>query len=169
MMVLSKLSVAARDVYTSWFLHEQMTRPDVKNEHRQWFIEKELPRRARWPTTWYRCSLDPSLGPDFIVGGWKPWEEWGRPEGTYFRIAQRIVTADQIIPSQDAEAVRRIAIGSEKDPLWFNDDPLIVRCISLDGPFTVIEGHHRASAVALTLAERRCARPLAAFIGIGNI
>lgn len=168
-MILSKFPVPAQDVYTSWFLHEQKTRPDVRNEHRQWFIEEQLPQRAKWPVAWYRCSLNPLLAPGFIVGNWNGWTEWSQPEGTYFRIAERIMAADQIIPVEVAESIKQIAVGSEKEPLWFNDDPLIVRGISLDGPFTVIEGHHRASAVALTVAEKRGAGPFAVFIGIGDI
>jgi hypothetical protein len=168
-MIFSQNQVAAADVYSSWFLHEKDTRNDVKDEHRQWFVESQLPQRASYPVMWYRCNLDPLLAPQFLVGQWESWTDWSQPEGTYFRIARRIMIADKIIPEKVGESIRQIAAGSEAKPVWFDHDPLFIRGISLEGPFTVIEGHHRASAVSLAVAEKKMPQSFAAFIGIGNL
>jgi len=168
-MILLRNQVAPLEVYSSWFLHEKHTRDNVKEEHRRWFVEKQLPQRANFPTAWYRCHLDPLLAPQFLVGQWEKWTDWSQPEGTYSRIAKRIFTADEMIPKQAREHIRQIAMAWEADAQLFDDDPLIVRGISLDGPFTVIEGHHRASAVSLAVAEKKIPGSFVAFIGIGNV
>jgi hypothetical protein len=48
----------------------------------------------------------------------------------------------------------------------FQDDPLILRGSALEGPFTVIEGHHRASAVSVAVIQKRSLKPFLAFAAI---
>lgn len=157
--------VAAHDVFQFWFAHEQKTRRGVFEEHRNRYIQYELPKRAGKPKSWYRCAFDPLWASNFQPI-WKKWNEWSSPEGTYFRIAQRILSDDPIIPSGDSELIRQIAVTLGKHTDWFSDDPVIIRGNSLKGPFKVIEGSHRVSAVALLEAMDHSIEPFTAFVGI---
>jgi len=165
-MILSGRLVEPQSVYSSWFFHELKTRPDVKMEYRRKFIEEILPSRVRYPAAWYQSEIEPALAQEFIVGQWKGWTEWSQPEGTYFRIAQRLRIADKLIPEREVVIMRQIAASLKANQLAFDDDPLIIRGYSLSGEFTVIEGHHRATAVALSVAEKRNPPAFAAFVGV---
>lgn len=161
--------ILANVVYESWFAHEQRMAANVMVDARRWFLCEELPRRAEWPQVWYQCTLEPACGLEFLVGqGWAGWTDWSLPEGTYRRVAQRIINADPAIPSQTIERIKALAAALilENSPL-FARDPLILRGDSRDGPFKVVEGHHRVSAISVATLEGRSLRPFVAFVGIG--
>lgn len=158
-------------VYESWAAHElrRFTTGQYNEEEiRVWLIRRELPKRAGWPMTWYRCTLEPLRALELLVGeGWQGWTEWSQPEGTYFRVAQNIIAGDSIIPAESVNRVKELAMAFslERSPL-FQDDPLILRGSVLEGPFTVIEGHHRASAVSVAVIQKRSLKPFLAFAAI---
>ena len=152
MVIYSITPLEARDVYRRWFAHERKTRPDVFEVQWNHFLQVELPKRAGYPKKWYQCSFDSSSASKFEPN-WPTWATWSLPrEGTYFRIAERVLSGDPIIPSGDSELIRQIAVTLKAQVDWFTDDPVIIRSASLQGPFKVIEGSHRISAAALLAA-----------------
>jgi hypothetical protein len=159
--------VSAEIVYQSWFHHELRKNPDIIN-HRERFINHELPCRARWPQNWYRHTLDPTYALDLLVGeDWDGWTEWSRPEGTYFRVAQNIIAGDGKISPDVATKVKELVIDLSSTPgTLFEDDPMILSGRLLSGPFTVIEGHHRASAVSIAAIQKCVLNPFVVFVGI---
>ncbi len=42
-------AIPAEVVYRSWFAHEQKKDRNILDEHAEWFIKRELPKRACWP------------------------------------------------------------------------------------------------------------------------
>ena len=159
--------VPAEIVYQSWFDHELRKNPDIIN-HREWFIDDQLPSRAKWPQNWYRYTLDPQHASDLLVGeGWDGWTDWSRPEGTYFRVAQNIIAGDGKIPPDVTTKVKKLIIDlSSTQGSLFEDDPMILRGSALTGPFTVIEGHHRASAVSMAAIRKCILNPFVVFVGL---
>lgn len=156
-------------MYRSWFAHEQKKDRNILDEHAEWFIKRELPKRACWPQAWYRCQLEAPRAAHLLVGAdWKGWTEWSLPKGSYLRIAERIANGDAAIQAETAERIRKLAaaLESETSPL-FGDDPLVLRGPLLSEPLTVIEGHHRTAAVALVTLNGRFLPPFIAFIGVG--
>lgn len=163
-------SIPPEVVYESWAAHElrRFTTGQFNEEDRLWLLREELPKRAGWPIAWYRCTLEPLHALELLVGeGWQGWTEWSQPEGTYSRVAQNIIAGDSRIPAETVNRVKGLvmAFSLERSPL-FQDDPLILRGGAVDGPFTVIEGHHRASAVSVTVIQKRTLRPFLAFVAI---
>jgi len=103
-----------------------------------------------------------------LVGtGWDGWTEWSRPEGTYLCVARKIIETDPHVPLKTITRVRRMVadLASKRSPL-FEDDPVILSGRSVDGPFIVIEGHHRTSAVSVATIEGLGVGSFVAFIGI---
>lgn len=162
--------IPADAVYESWFSHERGARASIREEHRLLFITQVLPERAEWPHTWYRCTLQPVSALNFIVGeGWEGWSDWSRPGGTYFQIAQKIINHDPAIPYETIKKIKTMADALQlEQSILFETDPLILRGRSVAGPFMVIEGHHRASAVSVASITGRSLRPLSVFIGVGS-
>lgn len=155
-------------VYEAWFAHERKTRPNISPQDRMRLMTEELPHRAGWPTTWYGCTLEPERALILLVGtGWEGWTEWSRPEGTYLCVARKIIETDPHVPVETITRVRRIAadLVSKQSPV-FGDDPVILNGRSVDGPFIVIVGHHRASAVSVAIIEGSAVGSFATFIGI---
>ena len=87
----------------------------------------------------------------------------------YFRIAEKVLSGDLTIPAAKAARIKQIAAALPGTAVSFTDDPLIIRGTSLTGPFTVIEGHHRATAIALTVLVGTNVQGFAAFIGVDKI
>lgn len=161
--------VPAEIVYQSWFHHELRKNPDIIN-HREGFINCELPHRARRPQSWYRYTLDPRHALDLLVGeNWSGWTDWGHPEGTYFRVAQNIIAGDDRIPPDTVTKVNELVVDlSLKQLPLFENDPMILIGSASTAPFEVIEGHHRASAVSVAAIQNRTLNPFVAFVGIAQ-
>jgi hypothetical protein len=114
-------------VYGLWSAHECKTRPSISAQDRVRLMTEELLRREGWPRIWYRCILEPEGALDLLVGrGWEGWTQWSLPEGTYLRIARKIIETDPNVPLKTITLVRQMAAGlkSMQSPL-FEDDPIL--------------------------------------------
>ena len=138
--------VLEKVVYDSWYAHER-----EKLNAGDW-VRTELPRRAHNPSAWYFCEFEPREATKFVVGeGWEGWSAWSRPEGTYERVAWNMMNKDKRIPGDVLDRINTIANELERNtqPPAFREDPVILRRVSPQGPITVVEGHHRISAVCV--------------------
>jgi hypothetical protein len=139
-------------VYDSWYAHER-----GKPNAGEW-VRSELPLRAKNPSAWYLCEFEPGEAMKFIVGeGWQDWTDWSRPEGTYERVAWNMISRDKGIPGVTIQKISALAIELERNakPPAFREDPVILRRVSPEGPITVLEGHHRISAVCVAVASSK--------------
>ena len=144
------VQVLEKVVYDSWYAHER-EKPNAGH-----WVRTDLPRRAHNPSAWYFCEFEPREATKFVVGeGWQGWTAWSRPEGTYERLALSIISKDERIPSDTIQKIDTLAIELERDTQApaFRDDPVILRRVSPQGPITVVEGHHRISAVCVAVVS----------------
>lgn len=147
------------EVYSSWFRHEQKTRNNVPDA-----IRWELPRRAGNPSRWCCCLCAPTDAQEFIVGeNWKDWTEWSKPEGSYACVALNIKKKTQGDPDRlKIEQLSRNLL-SELVKQLFIGDPVILKKLP-SSKATVIEGHHRITAICLLLLCNKVPRPFLAYM-----